>query len=440
MTRNKDLKQIVRERQSKTGEGYAAALSQVRQKRASKHSSERAAALGSNSVRVRSGLDVLAGRGYAPLQGLRLGLICNATSVDAELRHAADLLHRAPGVELKMLFGPEHGVRGDADYMEAVADERDRKTGLPVVSLYGSTRESLRPTRAQLEGLDALVFDVQDVGSRYYTYQATMMLCLEAAAEARLKFFVLDRPNPIGGVAVEGPALRPGFESFCGLHDLAVRHGMTAGELCRLFQRERNLDVELTAIDCDGWRRTMHFNDTGLPWIMPSPNMPTPETALVYPGMCLLEGTNLSEARGTSKPFEMFGAPWLDGERLVEALGVYQLPGVSFRPASFQPTADKHSGQRCHGAAVHVTDRAAFSPFATGLACIAAARSVAPEHFGWRTQSYEFVEGIPAFDLLAGSARERMAIERGDSVEAMIAAYRDEQRAFAVRRARHLAY
>lgn len=369
-----------------------------------------------------------------------MGLVCNPTSVDARLRHAADLLAAAPGVILAALFGPEHGVRGDAQYMVAVGEERDPRTGVPAFSLYGDRPESLKPSPAQLAGLDALVFDIQDVGARYYTYQATMMLCMEAAAAAGLPFLVLDRPNPIGGLAVEGPALRPGFESFCGLHDLAVRHGMTVGELARLFRAERRLDLDLEVVPCEGWRRGMRFRDTGLPWVLPSPNMPTPETALVYPGMCLLEGTNLSEGRGTTKPFELFGAPWLDGHALAAALSADRLPGVRFRPASFVPAWDKHAGARCHGVELHVTDPAAFRPFRTGLACVARAREQDPARFRWRSEPYEFVAGIPAFDLLCGSSREREAIESGAPPGALFAHLRAEERAFGARRAAYLAY
>ena len=387
-----------------------------------------------------AGLDVLAAGRFRALRGLRLGLVCNTTAVDRRLRHAADLLRAAPGVRLAALFGPEHGVRGEAQYMAAVRDERDRRTGLPVHSLYGETLASLRPTAEQLRGLDALVFDAQDVGTRWYTYQATMMLCLEAAAGAGIGFFVLDRPNPVGGRAVEGPALRPGFESFCGMHDLAVRHGMTVGELARLFRAERGLEVALTVIPCRGWRRAMHQRETGLPWVFPSPNMPTPETALVYPGMCLLEGTNLSEGRGTTRPFELFGAPWLDSDRLVAALEGEKLPGVRFRPASFVPTFDKHAGQRCAGAELFVADREAFRPFRTGLAVVAAARAQDPARFAWRTAPYEFVEGVPAFDLLCGSSREREAIEAGRGWRDLEPAWRAEERAFARRRERYLLY
>jgi uncharacterized protein YbbC (DUF1343 family) len=389
---------------------------------------------------IRVGLERLLGERGGPLRGRRVGLVCNPTSVDGRLRHAADLLHALPGVRLAALFGPEHGIRGDAAYMEAVEGGRDAATGLPVHSLYGVTRESLQPSPGQLAGLDLLCFDIQDVGARYYTYQATMLLCMEAAARAELPFVVLDRPNPIGGLRVEGPALRPGFESFCGLHDLAPRHGLTVGELARLFVAERGLDLDLTVIPCEGWRRGQGFGATGRPWILPSPNMPTPETALVYPGTCLLEGTNLSEGRGTTRPFQLLGAPWLDGARLAAALSAERLRGVHFRPASFTPLWDKHAGVRCHGVEVHVHDAEAFRPVRTGLACVLQARAQEPGRFRWRHEAYEFVQGVPAFDLLCGSSREREGIEAGATLRDLTAPWGAEERAFARRRTRAMAY
>jgi uncharacterized protein YbbC (DUF1343 family) len=389
---------------------------------------------------VATGLDVLVEDRFGLLRGLSVGLVCNPASVDRGLRHAADLFFEADGVRLSALFGPEHGVRGDAQYMAAVRGTRDRRTGVPVHSLYGGDADSLRPKPRALRGLDALVFDIQDVGTRYYTYQATMLYCMEAAARAGIGFFVLDRPNPIGGIAVEGPALRPGFESFCGVHDVAVRHGLTVGELAGLYLEERGLELALAVIPCRGWRRDMHQRESGLPWVFPSPNMPTPETALVYPGMCLLEGTNLSEGRGTTRPFELFGAPWLDADRLSGALAAERLPGVRFRPVTFVPTWDKHAGVRCRGVELFVDDREAFRPFRTGLACIVAARAQAPARFRWRTAAYEFVEGIPAFDLLCGSAREREAIEGGAGWREISAPWKAEEQAFARRRAGQLLY
>jgi uncharacterized protein YbbC (DUF1343 family) len=369
-----------------------------------------------------------------------VGLVCNPTAVDRRVVHAADLLADAPGVRLEALFGPEHGVRGDVQYMAEVPDARDARTGRPAFSLYGRTAASLRPTPAQLEGLDALVFDIQDVGTRWYTYQATMMLCMEAAAEAGLRFVVLDRPNPVGGRSVEGPALREGYESFCGLHDLAVRHGLTVGELALLFRAERALHVDLDVVMVEGWRRRMTFEATGLPWVLPSPNMPTPGTALVYAGTCLLEGTNLSEGRGTTRPFHLLGAPWLDAEALAAALESERLPGVRFRPARFVPTWDKHAGAGCGGVELHVVDAAAYRPFRTGLACVVQARRQDPARFRWREEPYEFVDGLLAFDLLCGSDRERLAIEAGAGVREMASAFAAEERAFERRRREHLLY
>src|SRR5512133_2617037 len=406
--------------------------------RSRSRSRARPGARGAPGSRALSGLEVLAAGRFRALAGRRVGLVCNPTAVTRDLVHAADLLHAASGVKLEALFGPEHGVRGDAQYMAAVGGERDPRTGLPVHSLYGETAASLRPTREALAGLDVLVFDVQDVGARYYTYQATMMLCMEAAAEAGVAFLVLDRPNPIGGVLVEGPRLRPGFESFCGLHDVAVRHGMTVGELALLFREERKMDLDLEVVPCRGWRREDGFRATGLPWVFPSPNMPIPETALVYPGMCLLEGTNLSEGRGTTRPFELFGAPWLDAQRLAADLAAERLPGVAFRPASFVPTWDKHAAVRCHGVELFPTDPARFRPFRIGLACVLHARAQDPARFAWRTEPYEFAADVPAFDLLCGSARERDAIEAGATFSDMDRAIAAEERAFARRRAPYL--
>lgn len=369
-----------------------------------------------------------------------MGLVCNPTAVTSSLEHAADLFHEAPGVRLGALFGPEHGVRGDVQYMKAVARERDPRTGVVVHSLYGRTADSLRPTREALHGLDALVFDIQDVGSRYYTYEATLLYCLEAAAEAGIRLVVLDRPNPVGGILVEGPRLTPGFESFCGLHDLPVRHGLTLGELAHLFLAERRIDADLEIVPCLGWHRRERFRETGLPWILPSPNMPTPETALVYPGMCLLEGTNLSEGRGTTKPFELVGAPWLDADRLARDLASERLPGVGFRPASFVPTWDKHRDTRCHGVEVVVTGPDRFQAFLTGLAVVIHARRQNPRRFRWRKEPYEFVSDVPAFDLLAGSARERKAIEEGADLSDLSRAIVPEARAFSRRRRPYLRY
>ena len=398
--------------------------------------------------RVRLGIERLFDQGCAPLRGLRVGAVLNPTSLDPQLRHLADLLHgpgRALGVNLVALFGPEHGVRGDVQYLEEVEQAVDPKTGLPEFSLYGKTFESLTPQPAQLDGLDALVFDVQDVGSRYYTYLATMGLCMQAAAKAKLKFVVLDRPNPIGGEVVEGGIVHPGFESFVGLWPIAARHGLTAGELARLLNAPASaggfgFGCDLEVVPLAGWSRAQPFSATGLPWVIPSPNMPTPDTALVYPGLCLLEGTNLSEGRGTTRPFELFGAPWLDGGALAEALAAERHPGVRFRPCAFTPTWDKHKGARCHGVQIHLEEPALVEPVRLGVACIVHSRAQAPGRFRWRTERYEFVETIPAIDLLTGSPAFRLAVEAGQGAAALCAAWAPETAAYLERRSAALLY
>lgn len=359
---------------------------------------------------VQTGLDSWVATGFADLAGKRVGAIVNATSVDCRLRHLADLLLEAK-VDLKMLFAPEHGIRGEAQYMTQVSQVTDARTGLPVHSLYGSTLESLSPSAEVLQQLDALVFDIQDVGSRYYTYAYTMALAMKAAARAQIGFFVLDRPNPIGGRQVEGNLVEEPYRSFVGLYALPNRHGMTIGELARYLNAEEKFGAELSVVACQGWQRTEYWDGTGLPFVPPSPNMPTPDTALVYPGMCLGEGTNLSEGRGTCRPFEQFGAPWLDAEDVARELNGEDLPGVLFRPVSFIPSFDKHAGLPCHGAMIHVMDRQAFRPVLTGIAVVRAARRLSGSRFRWRTEPYEFVSDIPAFDLLCGTNRIRNGIE-----------------------------
>jgi uncharacterized protein YbbC (DUF1343 family) len=389
---------------------------------------------------MRTGLDVLREQDWAPLRGLRVGLVCHPASVDGHLRHAADLLAAAPGVHLAALFGPEHGFLGHAQDLIGVGGQDDGPAGLRIHSLYGCTFDSLRPTAAQLRGLDALVIDLQDIGSRYYTFQATMLFCLEAASALGLTTFVLDRPNPLGGDVVEGPSLQPGFESFVGIHPVATRHGLTIGELARLYRAERKLTVTLEVIPCDGWRRHQDFEQTGLPWVLPSPNMPTVKTAFVYPGQCLVEGTNLSEGRGTTRPFELCGAPWIDARRLADRLEREGLPGVRFRAAWFQPTFQKFAGQTCGGVQLHVTDRQAFRPVRTSLALLARFRELSGDKFAWRTEPYEFVAERPAIDLLFGSDRERRGLEAGVPAAQLAQAWEAEEEAFRQRRREFLLY
>lgn len=390
---------------------------------------------------VRTGLEVWKAQGFSALKGMRVGAIVNPTSVDSRFHHLADLLVKAPQVTLAALFGPEHGVRGEAQYMVPVDDaSRDPVTGVPAYSLYGSTFESLSPRPEWLAGLDALVFDIQDVGSRYYTYVYTMALAMKAAAKAGLKFFVLDRPNPINGTHVEGNLIREGYHSFVGLYSIPNRHGMTAGELARLFNEEQRLGCDLTVVPCEGWTRAQHWRETGLHFVPPSPNMPTPDTALVYPGMCLGEGTNVSEGRGTCRPFEQFGAPWLDPRAFVAALEKEDLPGVAFRACAFTPTFDKFQGVSCNGAMMHVTDRQAFRPLLTGIAIFRAAYQQGGAHFSWREDAYEFVEDVPAFDLLCGTDAVRKGIEGGASLSSLVDGFdRDAQR-FISKRQPYLLY
>ncbi len=390
-----------------------------------------------------TGLDVLVAEDFRRLRGLRVGVICNPTSVDRDFVHLADHLASAEGVTLAALFGPEHGIRGTAqDMIHVEGEARDKRTGVRVHSLYGATFDSLSPTPGSLEGLDALIFDVQDVGSRYYTYVYTMALCMRAAGRAGLRFFVLDRPNPIGGTVVEGNSVRPAFRSFVGLYDLPARHGMTAGELASLFNERHPPEerCQLEVVELQGWDRSLEWDATGLAWIPPSPNMPTLDTARVYPGLCLLEGTNLSEGRGTTRPFEIWGAPYLDPGDLAEALQAQGLPGVAFRPCWFEPTFQKHARRSCGGVMIHVTDRDAFLPVRTGVACLIAAHSLGGEAFQWRTEEYEYRSDVPAIDLLAGTDELRRGIDAGSGLEQLVAGWDAELRDFHPERARHLRY
>jgi len=374
-------------------------------------------------------------------------VLCHPASVAADLTHAVDRLIEA-GVRPTRLYGPEHGVRGEAQDMIGVDDDHDRRTGIPVVSLYGETVESLAPSAADLADIDVLVVDLQDVGSRYYTYIWTMVLALEAAFRAGVAVVVLDRPNPLGGLAIEGGTVGEAYESFVGLGAVPVRHGLTIGEVARLrlpgmpwggARFARPIEGDLTVVPIRGWRRAMNFVEAGLPWVMPSPNMPTPATALVYPGQCLFEATNLSEGRGTTRPFEIVGAPFLDGYDWVAALAEMArqelpLPGVRFRPLSFRPTFHKFAGRSCGGVQLHVTDRAAFRPYATGIALIASARRLAPDEFRWRTEPYEFVADPPAIDLLSGGGDVRRTVDAEAPLGQLVATFAPFEREFAERR------
>ncbi len=388
---------------------------------------------------VTTGLDRILGDKFHIIRGKRLGLIVNPTSVTSRLQHTVDALLSA-GATVRMLFGPEHGIRGEAQDMIPVGHQLDEVTGLPVASLYGDSFRSLAPHEEDLKDLDAVVFDIQDVGSRYYTYVATLLLTMKKLSGTSLEVIVLDRPNPIGGANVEGPSLLPGYESFVGLLSVSVRHGMTAGELATMARAIWNLDVNLTVVECKGWQRDMFFDETGLPWVLPSPNMPTLETALVYPGGCLIEGTNLSEGRGTTRPFELVGAPFLPPGGLCRNLSACHLPGVAFRRASFLPAFHKHQGQVCHGVQIHVLDRTQFRPFLTGVAILREAMELSEGRMSWRTQAYEFVTEKLAIDLLFGNSIQRHLLEQRASLDDIAASWQEEEAGFAKARKPFLLY
>jgi uncharacterized protein YbbC (DUF1343 family) len=361
-------------------------------------------------MRVESGLEVLVHRRRGLLRGRRFGLVAHQASVDSRLDHAVTLLRDVRGAHLARLFAPEHGLWGAAQDLAPIRATRDPVSRLPVFSLYGARRA---PSPAMLHGLDAIVVDLQDVGSRYYTFIWTMALVMRAAGRAGVPVIVLDRPNPLGGDALEGNVADPTFASFVGLYPLPVRHGLTIGEVARWLVHAHGIRCELTVVAMRGWRRAMSWHQTGLPWVAPSPNMPTPDTAAVYPGGCLFEGTNLSEGRGTTRPFEWVGAPWLDERRLADTLTAEDLPGVRFRPIRYTPTFHKWSGRLCGGVQIHVTDPMRYRPYLSGLAIVAVARRLAPRRFRWRRPPYEYEYRRLPFDILCGTDAIRLAIERG---------------------------
>jgi uncharacterized protein YbbC (DUF1343 family) len=333
-------------------------------------------------MKVRIGLDMLNNGLAKRLKGSRLGLLVHPASVDRRLKHTVSLFLESGECDVKALFGPQHGIRGETqDNMVQWEGFRDKETGLPVYSLYGHTRV---PEPSMLKDIDMIVIDIQDVGSRYYTYIWTMELCMNACVKNNISMAILDRPNPLGGTATEGPVLDTRYSSFVGQRPLPVRHGMTIGEIGAYLKGEFYPSLDLYVIPMKGWQRGAWFDETGLPWVMPSPNMPTLDTAAVYPGMCLLEGTNLSEGRGTTRPFEIFGAPFIDPEKLVRRLEDFRLQGVVFRPLYFQPTFQKHAGRLCGGAQLHVIDRKRFKPFKTGVAVLKAAHDLFPSKFKWK--------------------------------------------------------
>jgi uncharacterized protein YbbC (DUF1343 family) len=372
------------------------------------------------------------------LDGRRVGVVCNPASVDGQLRHVADRLAAHPKARLSAIFGPQHGFRSDVqDNMIETQHAHDEVRRVPVYSLYSEVRE---PTPEMLRGLDVLVVDLQDVGVRIYTYIYTLANCLKAAKRDGIKVVVCDRPNPIGGVQVEGMVLVPGFESFVGMYPIPMRHGMTIGEIARLFNEHFAIGADLEVIAVEGWTREMYWDETGLTWIISSPNIPTFETTTVYPGAVLFEGTNVSEGRGTTRPFELIGAPWVIAERFAEAMNRRELPGVFFRPALFEPTFHKHAKQGCAGCQIHMRDRWTFRPVEAGVALIDAFRSASPEQFAWKPPPYEYEFEKMPIDCLAGSSVLRQQIESGMSPREIARSWQDDLDRFDAIRRKFLLY
>lgn len=379
--------------------------------------------------KVTPGVEVLLDDQKELLEDKKVGLITNPTGIDSKMNSIVDLLHEDSDIELTALFGPEHGVRGDAQAGEYVESYIDEKTGLPVYSLYGQTR---KPTPEMLKNVEMLVFDIQDVGTRYYTYIYTMAYAMEAAKENDIPIVVLDRPNPLGGLSVDGPVLEPEFSSFIGMYPIPTKHGMTVGELASFFNEEFNIGADLRVVKMKGWKRSMDFEDTGLPFVLPSPNMPTVSTTFVYPATGLIEGTNLSEGRGTTKPFELIGAPFINSTNLAAELNSLSLPGVKFRAASFTPTSSKHAGKLSHGVEIYVTDRAEFDAVTTGLYIIKTIHDMYPDDFEFLSNNF--------FDKLIGNDWVRTMILEGASVREITKKYQKDLYEFKKVRKEYLIY
>ena len=387
---------------------------------------------------VRVGIEQLLSDYRSLLAGKRTALVSNPTSIDSAFRHSADVLLAAPEVQVVALFGPQHGFRSDLqDNMIETPHSRDDRRKIPVYSLYSETRE---PTAEMLRDVDVLVIDLQDVGTRVYTYIYTMANCMRAAARHGVHVIVCDRPNPVGGLAVEGATLRPAYASFVGQFAIPLRHGLTIGEIARLFNEEFAIGASLEVVPLGGWKREMYYDETGLPWVIPSPNLPTLDSTIVYPGAVLFEGTMLSEGRGTTRPFELIGAPWIDGEALTDAMNACGLPGVHFRPVFFEPTFQKHARETCGGCQLHVTNRTAFQPVRTAVELLAEFKRQSPQKFAWRDPPYEYEHDKWPIDILYGSDRLRAVIDRGDAVAPLIAEWAQDEEDFRRLRQRYLLY
>jgi len=387
---------------------------------------------------VSLGIDRLLDADRGLIRGVRVALVCNPASIDARFQHSADRLAEEDDVELAALFGPQHGFRSNLqDNMIETPHDRDARRRVPVYSLYSETRE---PTADMLRDVDVLVVDLQDVGTRVYTFIYTMANCMRAAARHGVRVVVCDRPNPIGGEAVEGALLREPWTSFVGQFPIPLRHGMTIGELARLFNDEFGIACALDVVPMAGWQRSCYFDDTQLPWVIPSPNLPTLDSAIVYPGAVLFEGTTLSEGRGTTRPFELIGAPWIDGERLADAMNARGLDGVHFRPAFFEPTFQKHAKQTCGGVQLHVTDRERFTPVRAAVELIAGFHQQDSDRFAWRQPPYEYEHDKEPIDILYGSNRLRETLAGGGDVDALIRSWASDEDAFRRQRQPFLLY
>jgi len=378
---------------------------------------------------IRTGLDRLL-QNPAALAGRRYGLLSHAAARSSNLQPIHLALRRAGAPEPVLLFGPEHGFYGVEQDMIPSVDETDPWTGLPTLSLYGESEESLRPQPQIMSGLDLLVIDMQDVGARYYTYAATGIWAAALALELGIEVWILDRPNPLGGQEVEGNLRRDDLQSFVGAFRMPPRHGLTLGEIARLEARRGEWPDGCRIWEVEGWSREMLWHEIGRPWVAPSPNLPTAEIAFLYPGLCLVEGTELSEGRGTTRPFELVGAPGIDAVDLADELSTRGLAGVEFVPTFFRPQFHKHSGEVCGGVEVRVTDLWALRPFRCGVELLAAVRKVAPDSLVWRQEAYEFVGDRPAIDLLAGDSVLRLALERGEEPESWISSWNEDEEAF----------
>lgn len=387
---------------------------------------------------VLTGLDRLEKSWPKELKGLSVGLLVHPASVNKKLEHTVNVFLKSKKFRLKALFGPQHGIKGETqDNMVEWEGFRDPQTGLPVFSLYGHAR---KPEPEMLKDIDVLAIDLQDIGSRYYTFIWTMELCMQVCLENKKSIVVFDRPNPLGGLAIEGTVLDMSYASFVGQRPLPIRHGMTVGEIANYLKNEFYPSLNLHIIKMQGWKRKMLFDQTKLPWVMPSPNMPTLDTAIVYPGMCLIEGTNMSEGRGTTRPFEIFGAPFIEPDNLIRRLKEFKLSGVIFRPIYFQPTFQKHAGTLCGGSQIHVIDRNKFRPFKAGATILKTVHDLYPEHFRWKEPPYEYETHKIPIDLLAGTDRLRIEIEKGESIKNMEEWWTRQSSAFQGIRKKHLMY